>query len=98
MSAQHTPGPWVAERGSIRTANNSKWLFHSASTNAYEREANAALGAAAPDMLAALREIVSTLDDPTDATLSQDARKASIIARAAIKKATESPGAPSMKG
>ena len=39
------------------------------------------------DMLAALREIVSTLDDPTDATLSQDARKASIIARAAIAKA-----------
>ena len=82
MSAQHTPGDWVAEHGAIRTADGSRWLFESASlgwqiTNE-ERHANARLIAAAPDMLA----VVSELLERGEASLSLLNK-----ARAAIAKA-----------
>jgi hypothetical protein len=72
MSAQHTPGPWVAEN-----ITGTCWQIDAESDAVattqfcYAREtaANARLMAAAPDLLAALKEILPWHDShPAEAT------------------------------
>ena len=53
MSTKHTPGPWVTDGSTIRTAAEPGWLIATIE-NAIARESNAALINAAPDLLAAL--------------------------------------------
>ncbi len=66
---QHTPGPWVATGFEGIVVNDSKdrtlALAPGSSTNLEEMKANARLIAAAPDMLAALQDIMaeSSRDD-----------------------------------
>jgi len=87
----HTPGPWLRLSGGyIATTTGPDWPSHTVCTvkgnagTAQERDtadANAALIAAAPDMLAALQRLVSFAqeDDPevqaaVDAALAAIAR------------------------
>lgn len=55
----HTPGPWrIAGKGTIRAGDG--WI---ASIHWRNREANARLIAAAPDMLKALQQVEHHADD-----------------------------------
>lgn len=101
-SAGHfTPGPWVAREEPHRSAIFSASAYagrHIATASSYwagdgpraeEREANARLMAAAPDMFEALKEVVAYLDSieglGEGGTSAYDVP--SIMARAAIAKA-----------
>lgn len=71
----HTPGPWdVTEIGTIE--NRAHNPVHIASVMPRNRKANAALIAAAPDLLEALRRIVSESDYTTPEGMKQIAREA----------------------
>lgn len=68
MSAQHTPGPWVARPGLTRwnivtTGQPRTFNVCSINTDRLEQEANGRLIAASPDLLAALKEAVSLLEN-----------------------------------
>ena len=104
----HTPGPWVAKAGlakwNVATTTKPRSVnICSINTDRVEQEANARLIAAAPELLAALRdwldfaeETLSEFDvEPCDAeTLCPKCQPAGCInlkmqlARAAIAKAT----------
>ena len=92
MEAKHTPGPWdnIADRGFIIASNNrvvcQMWSKHEDDFD--NHEANAALIAAAPDLLSALRQMRSTLGmiDVSEGDLG-DAEEAMRIAATAIAKA-----------
>lgn len=84
MTAQHTPGPWIWSEDGLRGEDDDvltrreyegMWLTHGPN-----REANARLIAAAPDLLEAVRLLVYSAD-----------AKAYQAGRAAIAKATQSP-------
>lgn len=96
MNTPHTPGPWVFAYGSvyvdrdnltdanaIRIAMMDRGDSHTTPT---ERDSNARLIAAAPDLLKALQTLLATvnvrIDDTRIAVFDQ--------ARAAISKATQS--------
>jgi len=71
MSAgKHTPGPWkVRENGGLMKAveANKDWLVYACGRDYMGREeleANARLIAAAPELLEALQEILSTMRKP----------------------------------
>src|SRR5215813_7422945 len=70
MASKHTPGPWAVYRhdGSNRLDimaadgdGEGGWIAHDISSPGTEREANARLIAAAPEMLEALREVTKQL-------------------------------------
>lgn len=95
MSAKHTPGPWSAQRdqGSIQSDD---WLIGAqgrADSVAVCSERNAALIAAAPDMLQALHEMLCHIQDPDerdflDANKFKWQQEAFRKAHAAIARAT----------
>jgi hypothetical protein len=101
MSAKHTPGPWVRDRRSgigcdVRAANGRKvalcWGLSTSkaalnNTPAYRAEcdANARLIAAAPCMLAAMRELVAYVVRDGGMTAGESIEVAN--ARFAIEKA-----------
>ena len=104
--SQHTPGPWqtdgervysLTERGTIdRTVSDCTPAPEDEdggdSLQLPEARANARLIAAAPDLLAALRELVTLWDSPepfTGADALQAIGEATERARAAIAKARE---------
>ena len=59
MVTKHTPGPWwISGKGMIRSGKD-QWVARCTWQN---KEANAALIAAAPDMLAALEKAEQQLD------------------------------------
>lgn len=63
MSAKHTAGPWwISGQGTIRAGE----VFWAARCNWKNREANARLIAAAPDLLAALEFSVPLVQDARD--------------------------------
>lgn len=84
----HTQGPWNAKAG------NASWGVHNAdgmriasmNTIFTNQEANAALIASAPDLLAALEAILATWEGPRDRAGLRFA-KDMVDARAAINKA-----------
>lgn len=88
MSTQHTPGPWhrnIRANGKYPTifaGRNQHVAVASQQKDTAETEANIDLIAAAPDMLAALKEIAGIADD--DGVPDCLEHK---IARAAIAKA-----------
>ena len=87
MSAP-TPGPWsVAGKGTIRGPGQSVWVAH---VHWQNRDANARLISAAPDLLAALIGLGEAMRnfDGADARLMQPA---ALAARAAIAKAQGRP-------
>ena len=98
MSAKHTPGPWLTDRGNVHTGQiatihhclNNDWVeiwtdkWAETGLGEGEQEANARLIAAAPELLDALTEIVAAADG--DGWKQLDATFAA--ARAAIAKAT----------
>lgn len=102
MSAQHTPGPWVAERlddeGHYDITNVSKsaviattagWYDDDDDRGTTEAAFNARLIAAAPEMLEALKDAQAAMawwDNPEQCT--EDFKRVSLArARAAIAKA-----------
>jgi hypothetical protein len=80
MSAQHTPGPWRVSGKATINAGRS-WI---ASVSTSNRDANARLIAAAPDLLAALEKARNTLAGCGMANIAAD------ICDAAIAKAVQS--------
>lgn len=70
MSAKHTPGPWVVKPAENEQGGfdiDSEYGYHIAETIGGlddEEEANSRLIAAAPDLLAALQEMVEANDEP----------------------------------
>src|SRR5688500_2102326 len=97
---EHTPGPWFVERGTIvrydREANPSHWrspavchtgMTHGMGVAGLEDEANARLIAAAPDLLAALREVGRLRLATSEGSLRVRADRMWEIARQAIAKA-----------
>ena len=67
MSTKHTPGPWYAARPADASRNGSPILAADRSVGVYfahgaNGEANARLISSAPDLLAALGDIVSLAD------------------------------------
>jgi hypothetical protein len=93
MSAQHTPGPWVA-RGAVDIGIEifDASMFPICSLrcipNAEMMAADALLIAAAPDLLAALEHIVELCDDADADEMTQAAAR---IAHEAINKAKGTP-------
>ena len=94
MKTQHTPGPWHTERNSIHAGSitcvhgcrNLDWIEIWAEVRAEgceTREADAQLICAAPDMLAALKELRDCISE----TRGRSAWEAVIRADAAIAKA-----------
>ena len=104
MTTNHTPGPWAvgeAARYSVWAGNKQvascRWLlddgnFAPECAGDYEGRANAALIAAAPDLLAALREMLAELDGriAPHGYIYRDTG-GMILARAAIAKAEGRP-------
>ena len=98
MTTTHTPGPWYADKMEDRNAYNifapghctalvtlEPGKYDGASPLCQNVHADAALIAAAPDLLAALREIEALDDSVIGLNRIEYART---IARAAIAKAT----------
>ena len=84
MSTQHTPGPWWHSGLEVGTVPMMMVKVAKVSgANHQEAQANAVLIAAAPDLLAALREFVKSFEG-----CYADGEPAMIKARAAIAKAT----------
>lgn len=88
---KHTPGPWVLEAGrNIKTSSGTFYISYGREertgrpyfSDFCELDANAALIAAAPDMLDALKQIIEDIEDRgiTQASINK--------ARAAIGRAT----------
>ncbi|WP_288254055.1 hypothetical protein [uncultured Hydrogenophaga sp.] len=100
MSAQHTPGPWfVSKKNPLRVIESGPRALTLASAGTTgrgvtldgaqcEAEANARLIAAAPELLAALQEMLAVYGN--DGHFHPPAREAMRLASAAIAKATGS--------
>ena len=96
MSAKHTPGPWVAGTKSVTAPETEDRLgidVRLYSGNAGDNLANARLIAAAPDMLAALRELHAVcvgmdLENQNDRPTEEQYCATMDAARVAIKAAT----------
>jgi len=96
-NTKHTPGPWFTceqvkqphPHALVGIGNGSTHVAYVSVTpaNAFEADANARLIAAAPDLLAALRNCVETLDAAKQQANGGCEWIASIEARAAIAKA-----------
>lgn len=89
MQAKHTPGPWRAIGAAVhapaRHADSQRIADCRALLPDAELRANAALMAAAPDMLDALRRVLRHIPaDAGGASMSDDVHRA----RAAIARAT----------
>jgi len=89
MSEQHTPGPWVVEKtdGYVVCELTAGWcvVATEADPNKYSPEADARLIAAAPELLAALEDLLDICDgDPGEPAEFQAASRA----RDAVVKAT----------
>lgn len=103
MEAKHTPGPWhvYKGRGLYVDSSTAGLVCKVAENRSAEKEANALLIAAAPELLEALREVVLLFDDAREGCLllaradhkpmtNRDQEvidKAFIVAEAAIRKA-----------
>ncbi len=97
MEYTHTPGPWKTGRA-LNTTGSVKIVHRGHLTLAWascedvsditrdEAMANASLIAAAPDLLAALRDMVATWEGPRELAAIKFAQNV-IAARAAIAKA-----------
>lgn len=97
--SKHTPGPWVHHaEDNIITTNGGKLILEwtarsnhilSGGMSVAERDANARLISAAPELLEALILMVRTHDEPAESLL-QEMREQKWLeqARAAIAKAT----------
>jgi hypothetical protein len=94
MSKQsHTPGPWVHHpEDNIITAAGTVTLIECQARSLYvsveERDANARLMAAAPELLEALRLAYRHLNGGHDSLTATEHASAFLLARAAIAKAT----------
>ena len=92
--SKHTPGPWTADRTHddvvMVDAGSGSAICDVYGDYSGEREANAALIAAAPEMLAALRRLLKACGHmPIEATpKSAEMMMAGLDAVRAIKKAT----------
>lgn len=90
MKTAHTPGPWTSDTCYVRSAlpeagdADIARIYQPLGMKPATRVANAALIAAAPDLLAALKEIVAG-DQPNGGTFSGS--QCVEIAQAAIAKA-----------
>ena len=80
MDTKHTPGPWVISGRSTINAGRGGWV---ASVSQSNREANARLIAAAPELLEALRVLEAALIRDMGAGYSGVARCQAAIAKAA---------------
>lgn len=98
MNAKHTPGPWIVNYDGLNIDTKQdggiEQVARVSRTNE-EREANARLIAAAPDLLDALKEIEERADsNARDLDPESDAHSGFIRirddARLALSKATES--------
>lgn len=94
MTTKHTPGPWKIITLDGHTYINpqrpeGEWglIAKMVGTSAYEESANAALIAAAPDLLAALEELLWAASR-TSLETDGDYSNAFTAARAAIARAT----------
>ena len=95
MKTAHTPGPWIHRTRLDDGANIGckdgyaicDMAYKYSSISKDELDADAKLIAAAPDLLAALTSIVTSLADQDDEGLIEHAQQM-IDARAAIAKAT----------
>lgn len=101
MTQTHTPGPWVVARGDSVYARRGDGIplapiadcNTSRTVTAADRAANAALIAAAPELLAALRALLPVIDKAWEydgdvfGMLHNAAVDADAAARAAIAKA-----------
>jgi len=70
MESSHTPGPWIAEGKTVKAISHGK-RFKVARIDGRQiteqgNEANARLVAAAPELLAALRNLLSLLNEDKD--------------------------------
>ena len=96
MNAKHTPGPWQVNATSTRVSSAQYDTVANIAVNHVSEEArrvNAALIAAAPELLDALCELVAEFDvvnDERDSTGLATLRDTGgiVLARAAIAKAT----------
>jgi hypothetical protein len=91
MTTTHTPGPWAADQTGLVTAGKNRLHIAQTMTTGmgYAVGANAALIAAAPDLLAALHATMRALGDlPSTQKPGTRTRAAYDDARAAIAKAT----------
>lgn len=82
-----TAPPWRQDRGAILTADNRclAEVYSGASDNLAEHRANCRLIAAAPELLAALREIAGSCES----LLANDGQPAAPDIKAAIKRAKD---------
>ena len=94
---EHTPGPWLAfiegrtiavHKGSVRKNPNAPAIVHwvgfdSSDVSLAKQKANARLIAAAPDLLAALEEMlaVGESDEPMVAQVAAVAKARTIVAK-----------------
>jgi hypothetical protein len=88
MKTNHTPGPWATSRDAVPEGHTQVTIYAEASgkrvATAFECDANAALIAAAPDMLALLDYLLVDMDaEPDEYPRWKDK------IRAAIAKATK---------
>ena len=83
MSA-HTPGPWHVKRNRVTTAIRDAKGHYIVDRVVKDRDANAHLIAAAPELLEALRAIVAVIDHAPDRECAAGVLEQ---ARAAIAKA-----------
>ena len=74
----HTPAPWASHTLDLRRGIGSLWGIHSKNGNVVdvltdcpERRANAALIAASPKMLAALKAVLPSLDRQNSVTIER---------------------------
>lgn len=84
---QHTPGPWVVFAGTIIQDEKERTIValdesHACGLDFYEIRSNARLIAAAPELLASLREMCAALEDT-----NSGAYRTLADAKAAIAKA-----------
>ncbi len=84
MPNAYTPGPWAADKFGLVTAGKNRLHIAQAMTTGMGKaaDANAALIAAAPELLEALRTIVANAS-----SVQMDPQWAVDVARAAINKA-----------
>jgi hypothetical protein len=97
MTEKHTPGPWWITDHGVRDSGG--YICHTKSVQRYadqderyvrevaQREADKHLIAAAPDLLASLRDMVEWLDDG-NRQLSESAAADVAKARSALSRAT----------
>ena len=96
MTTQHTPGPWNVTGLCVREQDGGLVasiidLWHDQKTPKAEKNANAALIAAAPELLAALIDLMAMIDSPQISiygVVDQQWTVAKRETRAAIARAT----------